>query len=98
MGRTIAFLVLGVLVTGFFLFGLAWMTTLQERGWSNDPSVFNRQVTFLGAIVAIVIGASVLNHALNRPRSPRVKATETNHNSTLAERFDHPLRDRLLDG
>ena len=98
MRRTIAFLLLGVLVTGFFLFGLAWMTSLQERGWSNDPQVFNRQVTFVAAILASVIGASVLNYALNCPRSPRVKVTETKHIPTFAERPDHPLRDRLLDG
>jgi hypothetical protein len=98
MRRTIAFLVLGVFVTGVSLFGLAWMTTLKERGWSSDHTAFQRQAIFLLAVVSIVIVASALNRALNRPRSPRRVATDDRHNPALANRPDHPLRDRLLDG
>ena len=98
MRRTIAFLVLGVIVSGLFLFGLSWMTTLKERGWSSDHTAFQRQVIFLVAIVSIVIGTSALNRVLNRPRSPGRNATEDMRNPTLAERPDHPLRDRHLSG
>ncbi len=98
MRRTLTSLLFGAIVTGLFLFGLAWMTNLQEREWSSNSRTFNSQVTFVLAILGIVMGASVLNHALNRPRSPGIDATESKHNPTLAGRSEHPLRDRLLDG
>jgi hypothetical protein len=98
MRRTIVTLVLGVCVTGLFLFGLAWMTTLKERAWSNNQPAFHRQGIFFVAVVSIVIGVIVLNRVLNRPRSLGRNALEGRHSPTLAERSDHPLRDRLLDG
>src|ERR1700679_1911113 len=67
--RTGVSLAIGIIVTSMFVSGLAWMTSLQERGWSNDPKTFDRQVTFVVTLVAIVISAAVLNRALNRPRN-----------------------------
>jgi hypothetical protein len=62
MGRTALFLVLGVIITGLFLSGLVWMTSLRERGWSNDPQIFGRQATFVVTVLAFVVGAFALNH------------------------------------
>ncbi len=98
MRRTIVILVLGVVATGFFLFGLAWMTTLRQRGWSNDQPTFRRQATFFVAVVSSVIAVSVVNRLLNRPRSFRPDLPNGHYDPTLASPSDHPLRDRFRDG
>jgi hypothetical protein len=98
MRRSVFSLVLGVVVAGLFLSGLVWMTSLRERQWSKDRETFDRQVTFVATILAIVLGASVLNHNFNRRRSNPVTSTASNLYSPRAEIPDHPLRGRLLDG
>jgi hypothetical protein len=47
------------------------MTSLRERGWSKDPQMFGRQVTFVVTLVAIMVGAFAVNKSLNRRRYPR---------------------------
>jgi hypothetical protein len=71
MRRTVLCTVCGILITGLFLSGLVWMTSLRERGWSKDPQTFGRQVIFVVTLVAIVFGAFAVNQSLNRRRYPR---------------------------
>jgi hypothetical protein len=97
MRRTVLFLVLGVIVTGVFLSGLVWMTSLRERGWSNDPTILGRQATFVYTLIAVVIGASVLNHVLNRRRYFGATSTESNPYSPRPQIPDDTLHDHLLD-
>jgi hypothetical protein len=80
--RTFLSLAIGIIVTGLFVAGLVWMTSLRERGWSNDPKTFDRQTTFFITLVAIVISAAVLNRELNRPRN-RALAPTTDDRSSL---------------
>jgi hypothetical protein len=63
--------VCGILITGVFVSGLVWMTSLRERGWSKDPQTFGGQVTFIVTLVAIMVGAFAVNKSLNRRRYPR---------------------------
>src|SRR5947209_2244677 len=68
MKRTICSLMLGVILTGLFVSGLAWMTTLRERRWSDDPRNRRRQVIFVMATVSVVLVGYEINRILNRPR------------------------------
>jgi hypothetical protein len=97
MRRTVFSLVLGVIVTGQFLSGLLWMTSLQERGWSKDSKVFGRQAAFVGTLLSTLIGASVWNHVLNRRRYSGASSTTGNPNLPHRQVSDHPLHDCLLD-
>ena len=68
MRRAVLCTFCGILITGLFLSGLVWMTSLRERGWSKDPQTFGRQATFVFTLLAIVVGAIAVNHGLNRRR------------------------------
>jgi FtsH-binding integral membrane protein len=96
--RTFLSLAIGIIVTGLFVAGLVWMTSLRERGWSNDPKTFDRQMTFVVTLVAIVISAVVLNRALNRPRNRALASTTSDRSSIQSNVAEHPLHDRLMDG
>jgi hypothetical protein len=54
-------------------------------------------VTFVFAVLAIVIGVSALSHVLNRRRYSGVTSTARNLHSPAPQFTDHPLHDRLLD-
>jgi hypothetical protein len=95
--RAVLCTVCKILITGLFLSGLVWMTSLRERGWSKDPQTFGRQVTFVVTLVAIVFGAFAVNQSLNRRRDRSDLSTASEGTSSRPQSTDDPLRDPLLD-
>jgi hypothetical protein len=95
--RTVLSLAIGTMVTGLFVSGLVWMTTLRERGWSNAPRTFDRQVTFVVTLLVIVTAGVVLNYAFSRRRNRALTSTTGGRSSLGTRVADHPLHDPFLD-
>jgi multidrug resistance efflux pump len=67
MKRTLGSIVLGVILTGMFVSGLAWMTRIRERQWSDDPEIRRKQVVLVAAVVGGILLVSGINFILNDP-------------------------------
>jgi hypothetical protein len=76
MRRTALSLAIGIISTGLFVSGLAWIISLRERGWSNHPKTFERQTTFVVMLVAIVIGGR-FEPCLQSPAGPILEVSGT---------------------
>lgn len=68
MRRTIICGLLAVVLVFLFITGLEFMTTLRERGWSDDPETWKRQALFVIAVGSTLLLGYELNRLLNPPR------------------------------
>jgi TRAP-type C4-dicarboxylate transport system permease small subunit len=95
MRRTGPVIVLAIFVTSLFLAGLAWMTRLRERAWSQNPSIRAEQVRFVIAVATTVTVVYVLNRFVNRRRR---SGALRNDEAAVPPRTESDLmRDRWLD-